>query len=312
MAKRKVKTSFDLLSSFTFYVPGIGGMFIILALFILGALLGEGVVFLLRPVFRPLDPNTAISLSALVSYPFMFVPPMIYASFQSRMNQYMYKGYLLDNNNFGEIKGGSIALAMSVVTIATAFVTDIFGAILPPMPESLQRAMEALMDGPLWITLLSVSVFAPVFEEWLCRGIILRGLLQKMRPVWAIVISAAFFAFIHLNPWQAIPAFIFGLLFGYVYYRTGSLKLTMLMHCVNNTFAAIIGRIDMFKGCNSFMDLMSTYAYVCLVALCVLYVVYRIVMMLNRIYIPYGQKSGCKEVSFEDFVPADSLEGNPE
>ena len=40
---------------------------------------------------------------------------------------------------------------------------------------------------------------------------VLRGLLgHKVKPVWAIVISAAFFAIIHLNPWQAIPAFLLG------------------------------------------------------------------------------------------------------
>lgn len=68
-----------------------------------------------------------------------------------------------------------------------------------------------------------------------------------IKPVWAIFWSAVFFAFIHLNPWQAVPAFILGCLFGYVYYKTGSLKLTMLMHFTNNTFSLIFSNIDKFK-----------------------------------------------------------------
>ena len=50
-------------------------------------------------------------------------------------------------------------------TIAAAFVVEPLTALLP--------------DMPLWATLLSVSVFAPLFEEWLCRGLVLRGLLPR-------------------------------------------------------------------------------------------------------------------------------------
>ena len=95
---------------------------------------------------------------------------------------------------------------------------------------------------------------------------IMRGLLGRMSPFAAITISAAFFAVIHFNPWQAIPAFILGLLFGFVYYKTGSLKLTMLMHCVNNTMAAVFSRIPAFKDAEAFIDVMNpwTYAGICL------------------------------------------------
>jgi membrane protease YdiL (CAAX protease family) len=124
--------------------------------------------------------------------------------------------------------------------------------------------LEQLTEGPLWVAFLSVSVFAPLFEEWLCRGLVLRGLLRKFNPASAIMVSAAFFAILHMNPWQAIPAFLLGLLFGYVYYKTGSLKLTMLMHCVNNTLALITSRIPSLTDAETFMDIMSPWAYVCI------------------------------------------------
>ena len=139
------------------------------------------------------------------------------------------------------------------------------------MPEVLKNALEQLTEGPLWVSLLSVSVFAPLFEEWLCRGLVLRGLLQKMNPASAIGVSAAFFAILHMNPWQAIPAFILGLLFGYVYYKTGSLKLTMLMHCVNNTMAVVASRIPSLSDAETFMDVMSPWAYICIYIACILF-----------------------------------------
>jgi len=126
------------------------------------------------------------------------------------------------------------------------------------MPDWLEETLGGLTGGNFWLNFLCVSIFAPFFEEWLCRGMVLRGLLgRRVKPVWAIVISALFFAVIHMNPWQAIPAFILGLLFGYVYYRTGSLKLTMLMHFTNNTFALIIGHIESLSDYETWQDLLG-------------------------------------------------------
>jgi membrane protease YdiL (CAAX protease family) len=81
-------------------------------------------------------------------------------------------------------------------------------------------------------------------------------------------VSAAFFAVLHMNPWQAIPAFLLGLLFGYLYYKTGSLKLTMLMHCVNNTLAAVTTRIPSLSEAETFMDILSPWAYACVFVAC--------------------------------------------
>ncbi len=102
-----------------------------------------------------------------------------------------------------------------------------------------------------------------------------------MNPTAAILISAVFFAVLHMNPWQAIPAFLLGSLFGYVYYKTGSLKLTMLMHCVNNSFAILLSRVPEFKEAESFMDVLSPWAYICIFIACVLILFSTIVILIG-------------------------------
>ena len=152
-----------------------------------------------------------------------------------------------------------------------------------------------MTGGNVILNFICVSVFAPFFEEWLCRGMVLRGLLHCTRkpgkngelrkgfsPAVAIIISALFFALIHMNPWQAIPAFALGCLFGYVYYKTGSLKLTMLMHFTNNTLALIAGNIDALKDMETWCDVMSAPAYYGLAALCIVFLVFAI-RVFNRI-----------------------------
>jgi membrane protease YdiL (CAAX protease family) len=283
--------SYDLFSNYSHFLPGIGGIFGILGLFILGALLGNILVLGLQFI----SPEFAKEYGTIISYPVMFIPAMLYASSKSRFDENFVQGYRMDSNNFGRFSGLQIAVIVSIATLATAFMTDAVSSLMPPMPQWLEETMKQLLDAPLWITLISVSVFAPLFEEWLCRGVVLRGLLAKNSPMTAITVSAAFFAIIHLNPWQAIPAFILGLLFGYVYYKTGSLKLTMLMHCANNTMAAIFSRIPAFEEAESFIEVMNPWTYAGIFICSAAFVVSAIIVISG---IPHkeGNLGGCDKV----------------
>ena len=275
--KHKGRASYELFTGYSHYLPGVGGMMMLFLLFILGSLLGS----LLSGLFILAMGQSELveSYSMLIAYPVSFIPPLLYASAKSRRNEIFDTGYALDSNNFGRKGGLVIALTVSLATIAAAFVTEPAATILPEMPAVLEEALKSLTNGPLWASILSVSIFAPLFEEWLCRGLVLRGLMNKMNPAGAICISAAFFAILHMNPWQAIPAFILGLLFGYVYYRTGSLKLTMLMHCVNNTMATILSRIPALEDAESFMDILSPWKYAGVYAACIVILVCAIIIL---------------------------------
>ena len=272
MARRNKPRNYGFLEKFTWYVPGVADMFILLALLLAGALVGSLVAL---PFVAILGQENASEYVTLISYPIMFIPPMIYASVKSRNNSFTRNGLMLDNNHF---------------TLSAAFCSDAILAYMPDMPAWLEEALTSMTQGTLWINFLCVSIFAPFFEEWLCRGMVLRGLLgNKVRPVWAIVISAVFFAFIHLNPWQAVPAFLLGCLFGYVYYKTGSLKLTMLMHFTNNTFSLVMSNIDAFKDAESWVEVLPGMRYWVIFAACILLLVL-IIRAFGRI--PLEQESG--------------------
>ena len=266
--KRKIRKSYALPVDFDYYLPDIKGVFILLLLLLAGALIGNFVVLALTciPGSEGLD-----SYSMLISYPVMFIPALVYASAKSRYNQGfdMEQPVSVDRNNFGKAGFPALAVSVIIVTFAAGFIVDPVSKLLPPTPEWFDRMTEQIMVGtPLWATLLSVSVFAPVLEEWLCRGMILRGLLTRIKPGWAMVISSLFFALIHLNPWQALPAFLLGMLFAYVYYRTGSLKLTMLMHCANNTLAALLGQNEAFREIDSYSEVLPLPLYIAAAVIC--------------------------------------------
>lgn len=266
MTKRRIKKNFRLLDKFTCFVPDFRQLVVLVLWFILGAVLSALVITAMTLVCGP---EIGQEYLLLCSYPVMFIPPMIYASIKSSLNSGMIDGVKLDRSHFAPV-GAAVCVILAVAgTLALSFVCDWVCLLLPQMPESLKNIFSQMTGGNIVVDLICVSVFAPFFEEWLCRGMVMRGMLSHgMKPVWAIVISAAFFAIIHGNPWQAIPAFMVGALFGYVYYKTGSLRLTMLMHCANNTLAVIVGNIDTLSKYDNWSEMFDSATYSALVAAC--------------------------------------------
>jgi membrane protease YdiL (CAAX protease family) len=88
---------------------------------------------------------------------------------------------------------------------------------------------ERAADGSP-VSLLSACLLAPVLEEMLFRGLILRGLLTRYPPPTAIVHSAALFGLAHFNIYQFFVAFSTGIVLGLAWQRTRSLWPCVLLH----------------------------------------------------------------------------------
>ena len=118
------------------------------------------------------------------------------------------------------------------------------------MPENVEVLFEGIMKEP-WGYMV-IGILAPVTEEIVFRGAILRGLLKILgRHHWiAIVITSLLFAVTHMNLAQGIHAFIMGMLLGWVYWRTSSIVPGMVIHWVNNSIAFVMFHLmpDMSDG----------------------------------------------------------------
>ncbi len=279
MARRFKRGNNKFYENYSWYVPGGKGIMALVAFFLLGIALSSIVSLVVGAEY-----------ANIVGYPLMFIPAMIYAGSASSRNAINTKGMKVDSFHGGSTSWIVLSLLAVVITLCAAFCVDAIMVVMPQMPEWLEAALESMTQGNFLLNFICVSLFAPFFEEWLCRGMVLRGLLgNNVKPIWAIAISAAFFAIIHANPWQAVPAFILGVLFGYVYYKTGSLKLTMLMHFANNTFALIMSNIDMFKNVDNWMEILPGIRYWLIFFACLL-----LVILSLRVYqrIPLGKPQG--------------------
>jgi len=91
------------------------------------------------------------------------------------------------------------------------------------------------------LLLIAGGFIGPVCEEIIFRGVILKGFLHTYNPRKAIIYSALIFGVIHFIPLQVISAFFAGLVLGYIYYKTKSLWLPIIIHVINNVLAFLLG-----------------------------------------------------------------------
>lgn len=144
------------------------------------------------------------------------------------------------------------------------------------MPESAAQLLESIMGEP-W-GYLAVGILAPIAEELVFRGAILRTLLNltSQRRHWAaIAISAVIFGAAHGNLPQFVHATLIGLLLGWMYYRTKSILPGVLFHWVNNTVAYVMFNImpqmadgkliDLFHGSKNMMVLGLFFSFCILI-----------------------------------------------
>ena len=138
--------------------------------------------------------------------------------------------------SFSEVPGKSIALSIPFIVAGMIFV-NLCSEFLN-LPDHLQDTFLGMSRNVFGI--LSITVMAALVEELLFRGAIQGHLLRKgMKPSHAILISSAIFGIIHMNPIQVPFAFAIGMIFGWLYYRTGSLVPGIIGHFINNTIACI-------------------------------------------------------------------------
>jgi membrane protease YdiL (CAAX protease family) len=132
------------------------------------------------------------------------------------------------------------SVAMGVLTgIGCAVIAFLYMQLVNRMgwfPEL--AAIEKPKSFPL-IMFVAVVCGAPLFEEFLFRGVIFASLQRTWPPLAALVASAALFAVIH-PPSSAFPVFCLGVAAAYNYKRSGQLIGSILTHATYNFLVVLM------------------------------------------------------------------------
>lgn len=102
--------------------------------------------------------------------------------------------------------------------------------------------ISMVLQGDLIPVILFSAVLAPVFEELMFR----RLLIDRIRMFGdrtAIVVSGVLFGLIHGNFYQFFYACGLGMIFAYVYLRTGKVRTTIFLHMCINLLGGVAGTV---------------------------------------------------------------------
>jgi membrane protease YdiL (CAAX protease family) len=112
-----------------------------------------------------------------------------------------------------------------------------------PLSKWEEQAFEGMVSGGLG-AVVATCVLAPVLEEMLFRGVLLRAFLMQ-HPRWAAIsYSALFFGVAHLNIYQFALAFLLGLLLGWLFERSRSLIPCIALHAALNGWVVASAHLD--------------------------------------------------------------------
>lgn len=107
-----------------------------------------------------------------------------------------------------------------------------------PLEDMMQDTFSGISHNVLGA--LSISLFGPILEEVMFRGAIQGYITRKTgKPILAIIVASLIFGIFHINPIQVVYASLLGMIFGWIYYRTGSLLSVIVGHVLNNTIATL-------------------------------------------------------------------------
>ena len=112
-------------------------------------------------------------------------------------------------------------------------------AIEEQMRATQQKSEEIIemfiSQGSLFSSLLIIAALAAVSEELLFRSVIQRWLMKLFKNVHvAIIVTAIVFSAFHMDFFGFFPRLFLGVMLGYMFWMTGSIFPSMLMHFVNN------------------------------------------------------------------------------
>jgi len=159
----------------------------------------------------------------------------------------------------------SLWIAVIVFTFGLVIVSseiDNLVSYLIPKPEFFQQLFGTIVENKyIAISIILVGLMPAFGEEMMFRGVILGGFKDNYTNKKAIIVSALLFGIVHLNPWQFVTAFIFGIIVGWVCLKTKSLLLCIYMHLFNNMTSVILIRLEDVIPIKGFNTTSPEYAF---------------------------------------------------
>jgi predicted metal-dependent membrane protease len=137
-------------------------------------------------------------------------------------------------------------LVSAIICIFMMYAGNILGTIITALLQLLpgisagNPILSYATDNALLPKILFMVILAPVIEEYIFR----KQLIDRMHVYGeklAVITSALMFGLFHGNLSQLFYAFALGMVFGYVYLKTGKLRYSISLHMLINFIGSVVG-----------------------------------------------------------------------
>lgn len=130
-------------------------------------------------------------------------------------------------------------IALIVVSIVLVIIMSEFGVGTDnSKTDSLQSQLTLLN---FFIGFISAAVISPIYEEIFYRGFLYRFFSSRYGIGAGMLLSASIFTLVHIPTFNTLPVnFVSGLIFAWIYQKTGSVLPCILMHGLFNGIAVIL------------------------------------------------------------------------
>ena len=144
-----------------------------------------------------------------------------------------------------DLKPGRYVVS-AIICIFMMYAGNILGTIITALLQLLpgisagNPILGYATDNALLPKVLFMVILAPVIEEYIFR----KQLIDRMHiygEKLAVITSALMFGLFHGNLSQFFYAFALGLVFGYVYLKTGKLRYSIGLHMLINFIGSVVG-----------------------------------------------------------------------
>lgn len=149
--------------------------------------------------------------------------------------------------------------------LATVFLI----ATMLPLNMWISKLIVALgLPNPavnLEMDVASLVIFAAILpsfcEEVVFRGAIAGALENNKNKLASLAIAGGLFSIFHMNPAQTVHQFVLGALLALMYYRSGSVWTTVILHLFNNIAVVVMSVVLGDNAINAFVEQNSVWLF---------------------------------------------------
>lgn len=128
----------------------------------------------------------------------------------------------------------------------------VIAMVNPELTENYNEMMEFTLGGSEILVVIAAVILAPINEECIMRGLVLKNLQRHFSTPVVIVIQAILFGILHANWVQGIYVLPVGAALGYVAVKCRSVLPSIFMHLFYNALSFVVGMLPEICQTGSF------------------------------------------------------------